>query len=126
VHSHYSDPLLFPNVHFYDTIGDGDVCTLDLQGKWSTTIVKELMDVAGGSSWQRWKDEVAASGLPLVPGEDQEGQKTTRKAQRIFTWKKLSSKLPSESQITQNVDAPEISPTNSASPPKVGAAAVLP
>jgi small subunit ribosomal protein S25 len=97
-----------------------------LQDKWSTTIVKELMDVAGSPSWQKWKEESSTSGLPVVPGEEREGHKTAKKPQRISRWKKPSStKL--ESPMVQNVGAkPEVSQTSNASRPKVGAAAVLP
>jgi hypothetical protein len=49
---------------------DGSTKTLDLHAKWSTTIVKELMETAGGESWARWKAEANASGSPLVPGEE--------------------------------------------------------
>ncbi|KAJ8462536.1 hypothetical protein ONZ45_g17897 [Pleurotus djamor] len=42
--------------------------TLDLQGKGSTTIVRELMDTAGAKSWFQWKEQ----GSSLLPGEDSE------------------------------------------------------
>jgi len=40
--------------------------------KWSTAILKELMEVAGGDPWQQWKLESTAAGLPLVTGEENE------------------------------------------------------
>ncbi|GLB36709.1 putative mitochondrial ribosomal protein L51 / S25 / CI-B8 domain [Lyophyllum shimeji] len=51
---------------------DGKQKILDLHEKWSTTILKELMELAGGESWAKWKLEAAAAGLPLVPGEENE------------------------------------------------------
>lgn len=45
---------------------DGTSQTLDLDKKWSSTIFQELMDLAGGNPWERWKKERAAAGLPPV------------------------------------------------------------
>ncbi|KAK0463892.1 uncharacterized protein EV420DRAFT_1520602 [Desarmillaria tabescens] len=53
---------------------DGKQKTLDLHEKWSTTIVKELMDTAGTEGWTRWKTNALASGLPIVPGEENEAK----------------------------------------------------
>ncbi|KAF9489210.1 hypothetical protein BDN71DRAFT_1593605 [Pleurotus eryngii] len=49
---------------------NGQAQTLDLQDKWSTTIVRELMDTAGARSWFAWKEESAATGSPLLRGEE--------------------------------------------------------
>ncbi|KAJ7178651.1 hypothetical protein C8R43DRAFT_974119 [Mycena crocata] len=49
---------------------DGKSRTLNLHGKWSTAIVRELMDSSGSPAWARWKAEAARAGLPLVPGEE--------------------------------------------------------
>ncbi|KAH9949470.1 hypothetical protein B0H21DRAFT_728083 [Amylocystis lapponica] len=46
--------------------GDGSTRTLNLDKKWSSTIFGELMDMAGGTPWQRWKKERLAAGLPIV------------------------------------------------------------
>ena len=43
-----------------------------MQQKWSTTILKELMGLAGGDSWAQWKSHAQASGQPVVPGEENE------------------------------------------------------
>ncbi|KAJ6544855.1 hypothetical protein DFH09DRAFT_990443 [Mycena vulgaris] len=51
---------------------DGNTQTLNLHARWSTAIVRELMDSAGSPAWARWKAEVARSGLPLVPGAEPE------------------------------------------------------
>ena len=34
--------------------------------KWSSAIFQELMDMAGGSPWQRWKKQRTAAGLPII------------------------------------------------------------
>ncbi|KAH8101446.1 hypothetical protein BXZ70DRAFT_933111 [Cristinia sonorae] len=45
---------------------DGTSKTLDLDNKWSSAIFEELMDLAGGNPWERWKRERIAAGLPFV------------------------------------------------------------
>ncbi|KAI0935604.1 hypothetical protein AcV5_003984 [Taiwanofungus camphoratus] len=45
---------------------DGATRTLNLNQKLSSTIFQELMDMAGGSPWQKWKKERSAAGLPIV------------------------------------------------------------
>jgi hypothetical protein len=58
--------------HFFLSTEKGTSETLDLSNKWSTVIVKELMERAGGASWAEWKVSARAAGLPLVPGEQSE------------------------------------------------------
>ncbi|KAK2459755.1 hypothetical protein APHAL10511_008187 [Amanita phalloides] len=53
---------------------NGTVRTIDMHDKWSTAILKELMDLAGGDSWAQWKSNAQASGQPVVPGEEKESQ----------------------------------------------------
>ena len=106
---------------------DGEVHTLDLHEKWSTTIVKELMDVAGGPAWQQWKTEAITSGQPLVPGEELAGQRTAKKPQRSPAWKKP----PYKREPTQSDGTTESSPENNGPEGlepirKTGAATVLP
>ena len=48
-----------------------------MQQKWSTTILKELMDLAGGDSWAQWKSHAQASGQPVAPGEENEAHMKT-------------------------------------------------
>ncbi|KAF8168445.1 hypothetical protein B0H34DRAFT_793047 [Crassisporium funariophilum] len=48
---------------------NGKVQRLDLNDKWSTTILKELMTVAGGDPWKKHVEESTAAGLPVIPGE---------------------------------------------------------
>jgi len=45
-----------------------------MQQKWSTAILKELMDLAGGVSWTQWTSHAQASGQPVVPGEETEAR----------------------------------------------------
>jgi small subunit ribosomal protein S25 len=40
-----------------------------LHNKWSTTILKELMTIAGGDPWKRYVADSTAAGLPVVAGE---------------------------------------------------------
>ncbi|TFK28348.1 hypothetical protein FA15DRAFT_665310 [Coprinopsis marcescibilis] len=49
---------------------NGTQKTLSLSDKWSTTIVAELMELAGGAPWKLHKAESRISGAPLVPGEE--------------------------------------------------------
>lgn len=51
---------------------NGTSQTLNLTSKWSSTITKELMDLAGGSPWETYKAEREAAGQPIIPGEDLE------------------------------------------------------
>ncbi|KAH6905794.1 hypothetical protein BKA70DRAFT_1291095 [Coprinopsis sp. MPI-PUGE-AT-0042] len=55
-------------VHFEN----GTSQTLNLTSKWSSTITKELMDLAGGSPWESYKADREAAGQPIIPGEDLE------------------------------------------------------
>ncbi|KAJ6614923.1 hypothetical protein B0H10DRAFT_2043216 [Mycena sp. CBHHK59/15] len=50
---------------------DGKSHTLNLHAKWSSAILRELMDTAGSAAWTRWKDEAARTGVPLVPGSSE-------------------------------------------------------
>ncbi|KAJ7903731.1 hypothetical protein B0H14DRAFT_2666141 [Mycena olivaceomarginata] len=51
---------------------DGETQTLNLYGKLSSAIVRELMDSVASPSWERWKSEAARTGVPLVPGAEKE------------------------------------------------------
>lgn len=47
--------------------------------KWSTAIVKEVMEAAGGDAWQRYKAEAEAAGREVIPGEAGERGVLSRK-----------------------------------------------
>lgn len=49
-----------------NTIGDGTIRTVNMQGKWSSAIFEELMEMGGGDAWQKWKEDRIAAGLPVV------------------------------------------------------------
>ncbi|KAF8885259.1 hypothetical protein CPB84DRAFT_1634434, partial [Gymnopilus junonius] len=46
---------------------NGTVQRIDMQDKWSTTILKELMDLAGGDPWKRHVQECQKAGTPVIP-----------------------------------------------------------
>jgi len=48
---------------------NGKTTTLNLHNKWSTTILKELMTIAGGDPWKKHVAMSTAAGLPPVFGE---------------------------------------------------------
>jgi small subunit ribosomal protein S25 len=47
--------------------------------KWSTAIVKEVMEAAGGVAWQQYKVEAEAAGREVIPGEAGEKRVLSRK-----------------------------------------------
>ena len=80
------------------------------------------MDLAGGASWKQWKAEATASGLPLVPGEETEGQILEKKPSKS-SWKKPTSKVAAQMQkANMSVAGSSSHPPR----PKTGAAAILP
>ena len=85
--------------------GDGSTAVIAMEKKWSSVIVKELMDLAGGDAWQQHKAAATAAGQPILPGEEER----ERALEKI--------KLQRVSRATQP-KAPER--------PLTGAAAVLP
>ncbi|KAF8639398.1 hypothetical protein AX17_001523 [Amanita inopinata Kibby_2008] len=56
----------------------GTTRTIDMYEKWSTVILKELMDLGGGDTWTQWKAKARASGQPIVIGEGNENRATQR------------------------------------------------
>lgn len=50
----------------------GKTRTIEMDNKWSTTIIRELMEAAGGDPWREYKKLRTAGGLPLLPGEEDE------------------------------------------------------
>ena len=50
----------------FRTVGDGSTQSLDVDGKWSSTIFTELMELGGGPRWEEWKKQRTEAGLPLV------------------------------------------------------------
>ena len=66
MHSMYIEEVLIP---FPLHSEDGNTTTLNLDNKWSSTILKELMNIAGGDPWKKYVATSAAAGLPPVSGE---------------------------------------------------------
>ena len=46
---------------------NGATHKLDIEGKWSTAIFNELMDLTAGPWWQKWKNEQGAATSAKVP-----------------------------------------------------------
>ncbi|CDO71733.1 hypothetical protein BN946_scf184920.g17 [Trametes cinnabarina] len=46
---------------------NGTTHKLDIDGKWSTAIFYELMELSAGSWWQKYKKERATVGQPTTP-----------------------------------------------------------
>lgn len=94
---------------------DGAKTTIDISNKWSTSITKELMDLAGGDPWKEYKAAAQAAGLPTLPGEEKE---------RLAAAKKRTPKLSTRSP--ENLEAMVENMLSSPERPKSGAAAILP
>ena len=67
----YSSPLFSDPVQSADVrvkrAENGTTHTLDMEGKWSSVIYQELLDLAAGPWWARWKAEQAENGTPVTP-----------------------------------------------------------
>ncbi|KAF8060863.1 hypothetical protein FPV67DRAFT_310636 [Lyophyllum atratum] len=104
---------------------NGKQHTLDMHEKWSTTILKELMEVAGGEPWAKWKVEAAAAGLPLIPGEEAENLVVKRPAAtRLPSLKVYRETAPPSPASTEASLDPSIPPASD--PLKTGVSAALP
>ncbi|KAF8439312.1 hypothetical protein L210DRAFT_3541836 [Boletus edulis BED1] len=96
---------------------DGRTSTLDMSNKWSTTIAKELMNLAGGDPWEAYKSAALAAGHPILPGEEKERLAEVTKRHKANTAKSASPQ-ELEEQVQKMLNSP--------SRPKMGAAAILP
>jgi len=54
------------------TFASGKTRTIEMDNKWSTAIIRELMEAAGGDPWREYKKLRTAEGLSLLPGEEDE------------------------------------------------------
>ncbi|EIW86243.1 hypothetical protein CONPUDRAFT_114374 [Coniophora puteana RWD-64-598 SS2] len=50
---------------------NGSTTVIAMEKKWSSVIVKELMDLAGGDAWAQHKAAATAAGQPILPGEEE-------------------------------------------------------
>ncbi|KAF5361664.1 hypothetical protein D9758_007302 [Tetrapyrgos nigripes] len=131
---------------------DGRHTVIDLNNKWSTTILKELMEVSGGDAWQKWKRTAQSEEKPVVPGEKNEtsslsndsGSNVTLLSYAAFrAANPIKPKEKTQAKATENDAAKEpVKPTQKKvkggkveapfveelklDPTKTGAAAILP
>ncbi|KIJ58722.1 hypothetical protein HYDPIDRAFT_102069 [Hydnomerulius pinastri MD-312] len=103
---------------------DGTKSTIDMSNKWSTTIAKELMDLAGGDPWKAYKAATLAAGQPLLPGEEKERLASLAKSRKTNN----ASKNQPQSQQGSNeeLEAKVREMLNAPDRPKTGARAMLP
>ena len=93
--------------------------TINLSKKWSTTIVKELMDLAGGDAWKAYKSAALTSGHPILPGEEKERLTAAAKGYKNpLPRKEQSQPQDLEAKVAEMLSAPDRA--------KTGAAAILP
>ncbi|KAI6137406.1 hypothetical protein F5141DRAFT_1080992 [Pisolithus sp. B1] len=105
---------------------NGTIKTMDMSHKWSTTITKELMDVAGGDAWKAYKMAALKAGHPLLPGEERErvvaagggAQRGSATGKAGGALSRRKGEREKEVRVQEMLDAPDR--------PKVGAAAILP
>jgi hypothetical protein len=63
-----------------------------------------MMDLAGGDAWSQWKTHALEAGIPVVPGEEREGQPTVQTPRpqkptppwKVARAKNLAEKLKAE------------------------------
>ncbi|KIM51256.1 hypothetical protein SCLCIDRAFT_1224696 [Scleroderma citrinum Foug A] len=91
--------------------------TIDMSKKWSTAIVKELMDLAGGDPWKSYKSAALTSGHPILPGEEKERLTGAVKGHKN-PLPRMEQPLDLEAKVEEMLSAPDRA--------KTGAAAILP
>lgn len=91
--------------------------TIDMSKKWSTAIVKELMDLAGGDPWKSYKSAALTSGHPILPGEEKERLTGAAKGHKN-PLPRMEQPLDLEAKVEEMLSAPDRA--------KTGAAAILP
>ncbi|KAI6043789.1 hypothetical protein EDC04DRAFT_2599885 [Pisolithus marmoratus] len=105
---------------------NGTIKTIDMSHKWSTTITKELMDVAGGDAWKAYRTAALTAGHPLLPGEERERVAATSRGVRTDSsaWKAGNVVSRKEGEREKEVRVQEM--LGAQDRPKTGAAAILP
>ncbi|EIM91992.1 uncharacterized protein STEHIDRAFT_46250 [Stereum hirsutum FP-91666 SS1] len=104
------DPEL--ELHFRD----GKEQKLSLADKRSSDIFVELMNLAGGIQWDRWKQQRTSANLPLVDPPTPKAPSLASLSTKPITGKKKQSTEKKEPEVVP--DMPDLS--------KTGAAMVLP
>ncbi|PFH48213.1 hypothetical protein AMATHDRAFT_150434 [Amanita thiersii Skay4041] len=98
---------------------NGTVRRVDMHQKWSTSILKELMDMAGGDAWKEWKVKARASGQPIVPGEENEGlaikQSSSGVLPTLKVFRAAQQSRPTENSSKQSSPIPNPPPPSSPS-----------
>jgi len=101
---------------------DGETTLLDLDNKWSSTILKELMTIAGGDPWKKHVAASTAAGLPPISGEafqlkimKSEVEGEVKDTKPLPSLKEYRAKNPR----TEKSDVGKSSTPNSSSPPEV-------
>ncbi|KAH7884102.1 hypothetical protein F5I97DRAFT_1898354 [Phlebopus sp. FC_14] len=98
---------------------DGTTSTINLSDKWSTTITKELMDLAGGDPWRTYKEAALAGGQQVLPGEEKEQLASISRARRTrMATIAQETEKELETKVADMLSAPDRA--------KTGAAAILP
>lgn len=99
--------------------GDGKEQKLSLANKRSSDIFVELMNLAGGIQWDRWKQQRTSANLPLVDPPTPKAPSLASLSPRPGTGKKNAEQRSTEKKEPEVVpDMPDLS--------KTGAAMVLP
>jgi small subunit ribosomal protein S25 len=99
---------------------NGKTTTLDLDNKWSTTILKELMTIAGGDPWKKHVAASTAAGLPPVIGEAFQREVVESEVERKV--KKNTEPLPSLKEYRAKnppAEKPDVDKSKSSTPPGV-------
>ncbi|KAJ7219974.1 hypothetical protein GGX14DRAFT_584885 [Mycena pura] len=77
---------------------DGKTQSMNLHAKWSSTIVRELMDTAGSLAWARWKTEAERSGVPIIHGAEHEPPSTDERPMPRFWYDEWRAKHPQKAR----------------------------
>jgi len=97
---------------------DGKTKLLDLHDKWSTTILKELMTIAGGDPWKKYVAESTTAGLPPIIGlgtqHEMMKSEVERDTEPLPSLKEFRARNPPTEKLnTVKTSIPESSPSSS-------------
>jgi hypothetical protein len=101
-------------------VEDGKTRKINLEMKWSSTILAELLDAAGTPEWTAWKAQRKEAGLPVLDGINRKVVKTPWQP-RAAPLAKGKSKAEEPEGISAEVEA-DIEKARSGT----GARAILP
>jgi small subunit ribosomal protein S25 len=95
---------------------------LNLHNKWSSTILTELMTIAGGDPWKTYVAESTSAGLPPVIGESFQREVIKTEVERKQKDTELLPSLKEYRARNPPTDKPDVdksSTPKSSSPPEV-------